>query len=144
MRRFNSQRIAIGIICVSAPLLGAGLALAATTTYTVSPVTDISASCSGQNAEVEQAADATRGYVYETWMGCNGIAFARSTDGGLTFQTPISVTGSVGSNTNSWDPAAGLPHHGHHDLRHGSRLQLLHILDRRRDDLVDPDSPRPR
>jgi len=110
MRRFKPQRIAkaIGIICVSALLLGVGLAFASGPTYTIGPVNDISASCSGQNAEVEQAADATRGYVYETWMGCNGIAFARSTDGGLTFQTPISVPGSVGSNLNSWDPAVAV------------------------------------
>jgi hypothetical protein len=38
-------------------------------------------------------------------MGCRGIAFARSTDGGRTFGTPISVPGSVGSNVNAWDPA---------------------------------------
>lgn len=75
------------------------------TVYSVSPITDISASCSGQNAEVEQAVDPKLGYVYETWMGCRGIAFARSTDGALSFETPISVPGSVGSNVNVWDPA---------------------------------------
>lgn len=74
-------------------------------TYGISPISDISASCSGQNAEVEQAVDAKLGYVYDEWMGCRGIAFARSTDGGRTFGTPISVPGSVGSNVNSWDPA---------------------------------------
>jgi hypothetical protein len=77
-------------------------------TYTIGPVTDTSASCSGQNAEVEQAADAQRGYVYEIWMGCRGIAFARSTDGGVTFQTAISVPGAVGSNVNAWDPAVAV------------------------------------
>jgi hypothetical protein len=71
----------------------------------VGPAVDVSASCSGQNAEVEQAVDTTLGYVYESWMGCRGIAFARSTDGGLTFEQPISVPGSVGSNVNAWDPA---------------------------------------
>src|SRR5213082_2075504 len=45
------------------------------------------------------------GYVYEEWMGCQGIAFARSVDGGITFSDPISLPGSVGSNVNSWDPA---------------------------------------
>jgi hypothetical protein len=83
-------------------------ALASAATYTVGPISDISASCSGQNAEVEQAVDPKSGYVYEDWMGCNGIAFARSTDGGATFQTPISVPGSVGSNVNSWDPAVAV------------------------------------
>src|SRR5881227_3409105 len=84
----------------------AGAAYAAPgATYGISPVSDISGSCSGQNAEVEQAADTRLGYVYETWMGCRGIAFARSTDGGASFSTPISVPGSVGSNVNAWDPA---------------------------------------
>ena len=83
----------------------ASAAAAAAVTYGISPISDISASGSGQNAEVEQAVDAKLGYVYDEWMGCRGIAFARSTDGGRTFGTPISVPGSVGSNVNSWDPA---------------------------------------
>ena len=89
----------MALVFAATPALGAG------TTYSVGPIADISASCSGQNAEVEQAADAKLGYVYETWMGCRGIVFARSTDGGRTFDTPISVPGSVGSNVNVWDPA---------------------------------------
>ena len=49
----------------------------------IGAITDISHRCSGQNAEVEQAIDPARGYVYEEWMGChNQIAFARSTDRG--------------------------------------------------------------
>jgi hypothetical protein len=73
--------------------------------YTIGPNVNLSASCSGQNAEVLQAVDRTLGYVYEEWMGCRGIAFSRSTDGGRTFGTPLSVPGSVGSNVNVWDPA---------------------------------------
>jgi hypothetical protein len=91
---------------VATVLAGTGSALAAPgATYSVAPVTDVSGSCSGQNAETEQAVDARLGYVYEVWMGCRGIAFARSTDGGRSFGTPISVPGSVGSNVNAWDPA---------------------------------------
>jgi hypothetical protein len=95
---------ALGFVLVFAvtPALGAG------TTYTIGPTVDISASCAGQNAEVEQAVDPAIGYVYETWMGCRGIAFARSTDGGRTFGEPLSVPGSVGSNLNSWDPAVAV------------------------------------
>jgi hypothetical protein len=79
--------------------------LAATATYTVGPISNLTTSCAGQNAEVEQAVDPKVGYVYEEWMGCSGIAFARSIDGGRSFSSPISVPGSVGSNVNAWDPA---------------------------------------
>ena len=75
--------------------------------YQQSPISMVS-SCPGQNAEVEQAVDTSHGYVYEVWMGCQGIAFARSIDGGLHFGEPITVAGSVGSNVNSWDPAVAV------------------------------------
>jgi len=55
--------------------------------------------CPGSNAEVEQA---VRGrYVYEVWMGCGGIEFARSVNGGRTFgaSKPAPDTGRL------WDPA---------------------------------------
>lgn len=79
--------------------------MAAAASYSVGPISNLTASCAGQNAEVEQAVDPALGYVYEEWMGCSGIAFARSLDGGRSFTSPISVPGSVGSNLNSWDPA---------------------------------------
>jgi hypothetical protein len=94
--------VAAVVLFAATPAFGAGA------TYSVGPVADISASCSGQNAEVEEATDPSLGYVYESWMGCRGIAFARSTDGGATFGTPISVPGSVGSNVNAWDPAVAV------------------------------------
>jgi hypothetical protein len=87
-------------------------AFASVTPFAVNSLTDISTSCAGQNAEVEQAVDQTLGYVYETWMGCSGIAFARSTDGGAHFGAPISVPGSGGSTTNSWDPAVTVAPNG--------------------------------
>lgn len=104
------------VLLTTTTLAGLSVALAAPipvlassgTAYTVGPVTDVSASCSGQNAEVEQAADPSLGYVYDIWMGCKGIAFARSTDGGLSFGAPISVPGSVGSNVNVWDPSVAV------------------------------------
>ena len=65
-------------------------------------ITDVSHACGGQNAEVEQAIDPVRGYVYEEWMGChNSIGFSRSTDGGLHFSAPLVLPGSAGG----WDPA---------------------------------------
>ena len=72
--------------------------------YKVSPIKDVS-TCRGQNAEVEQAVDARLGYVYEEWMGCRGIAFSRSADGGRTWQPPVSLPGTVGSRLDTWDPA---------------------------------------
>src|SRR5713226_4271573 len=96
------------VVFATALLVAAAPGLASAPIYTVGPVTAVSGSCSGQNAEVEQAVDLKLGYVYETWMGCKGIAFARSTHGDLAFDTPISVPGSVGSNYNSWDPAVAV------------------------------------
>ena len=88
--------------------LGSSLSSSSTSavSYTGSPISMVSAACSsGQNAEVEQAVDVALGYVYEIWMGCHGIAFARSTDGGHTWDTPLHVPMSIGSNVNAWDPA---------------------------------------
>ena len=55
--------------------------------------------CPGLNAEVEQAVDGR--FVYEVWMGCGGIEFARSVNGGRTFgpSRPAPDTGRL------WDPA---------------------------------------
>jgi hypothetical protein len=95
----------VGALAGVALLFATAPTMAGATAFSVSPIADVSASCAGQNAEVEQAVDSKLGYVYETWMGCQGIGFARSTDGGLTFDPPISVPGSAGSNVNAWDPA---------------------------------------
>src|SRR5260221_2094498 len=73
-------------------------------TYQVGPITDVS-TCGGQNAEVEQAVDPKLGYVYEEWMGCKGIAVARSANGGRTWDAPVNLPGTVGSNLNTWAPA---------------------------------------
>src|SRR5256885_6937703 len=108
--RVNRGRIVKGVAAVGVALLfGATPAFGSTPTYNVGPIANVSVSCAGQNAEVEQAVDSKLGYVYETWMGCRGIAFARSTDGGSTFGAPISVPGSGGSNGDGWDPAGPRP-----------------------------------
>jgi len=93
------------ILAVAAPLDG----LAAGATFGTGPISNLSAtSCSGSNAEVEQAVDPALGYVYEDWMGCSKIGFARSTDGGRTFGAAITLPGSIGSNLNAWDPAVAV------------------------------------
>jgi hypothetical protein len=94
---------------VGAPAAGASGAAAvagpAAAACQVGPVTGISA-CGGRNAEVEQAVDAQPGYACEEWTGCRGITFARSTDGGRTWDTPVSLPGTAGSNLSTRDPAA--------------------------------------
>ncbi len=68
--------------------------------------------CAGQNAEVEQAVDPARQYVYEAWMGCDGIGFARSTDGGRHFGDNLTIPHSADSLGPGWDPAITIGPHG--------------------------------
>src|SRR5215831_19445061 len=78
-------------LVVTAIAAGLTLTLAAQTraAYKVGPISVISQGCGGSNAEVEQATDVAHGsYVYEAWIGCGGIGFARSTNGGKTFSAP--------------------------------------------------------
>jgi len=92
----------IGLLALVSPAAGAVRSPAGAPVVARSPVTEVSRGCAGQNAEVEQAADPVRGYVYEEWMGCNNaIAFARSADGGLHFAAPVVLARSAGA----WDPA---------------------------------------
>jgi hypothetical protein len=72
------------------------------------PVSNVSASCAVRNAEVEQAVDPARNTVYEEWIGCGGIGFARSTDGGVTFGKAVALPGTTGSKTHVWDPAVAV------------------------------------
>lgn len=78
-------------------LCGAGLAGAAGHAKVV-----LVSRCGGENAEVEQAVDGR--YVYEAWIGCLGIGFARSTDGGRTF----GATKHVPDKGHLWDPAVAV------------------------------------
>ncbi len=91
-------------LLVTAAAAGLSLTLAAQTKagYTVGTISVISQGCSGSNAEVEQATDVSNGnYVYEAWIGCGGIGFVRSTNGGKTFSAPQTLPGSSGA----WDPS---------------------------------------
>jgi hypothetical protein len=93
-------------IAIAAGLLVTGAAPAnAISTFTVGSISNVSGACSSQNAEAEQAVDpGGAGYVYEVWMGCQGIGFARSTNGGATFGAPISLPGAGSSASTTWDP----------------------------------------
>ena len=78
----------------------------AAVTYHVGSIQEISHGCDG-SAEVEQAADPTQSkYVYEAWIGCGGIGFARSTDGGVRFSAPIAMP--LSQSSFSWDPSVAV------------------------------------
>ncbi len=76
----------------------------------IGPIAEISRGCPGQNAEAEQAVDGR--YVYVAWIGCDGIGFARSTNGGRSFGKPVTVPGSVGHGFLTSGIGSGLPKYG--------------------------------
>lgn len=64
-------------------------------------------SCPGYSAEPVQAVDGQ--YVYEAWIGCRGIGFTRSTDGGRTFHRAKSVPlATLPPHRSEWDPAVAV------------------------------------
>jgi len=104
---------ALAVLASSVVALAAPAAAQAAATYSVGPISNLTnSSCSGSNAEVEQAVDPSNGYIYEDWMGCSKIAFSRSTDGGKTFSDAFTLPGSIGSNFNAWDPAVAVARDG--------------------------------
>lgn len=70
--------------------------------YAISPVSQITGSCPFGGDEIEQAVDGR--YVYEEWIGCGGIGFAASADGGLHFGKPVVLKGS----RFGWDPSVAV------------------------------------
>ena len=84
------------------------MAVHATGYHSSTPV-NISSSCSAQNAETIQASDPAVNGVYDAWMGCKGIGFASSLDGGTTWSVPQTLIGSAGQKGGrSWDPAVAV------------------------------------
>ncbi len=93
-RRMRS--VLIGAVVLFGTAFGSGSALAAgTATYGIGAISNVSGACARQNAEVEQAVDPHGNFVYELWMGCNGIGFARSTNGGNSFGPPLAMPGTT-------------------------------------------------
>jgi hypothetical protein len=85
-----------------ASLSGPAVESAATVTYSVGPIRDISVGCPG-TGDISDAVDASRDYVYQEFEGCdhgNGIGFARSTTGGDSYTPPVALPDSSGG----WDP----------------------------------------
>ncbi|HLX50268.1 MAG TPA: carbohydrate binding domain-containing protein [Streptosporangiaceae bacterium] len=84
--------VMLGLVGVAAAVPAAQAAAA--------PVVEVSGNCGGQNAEVEEAT-AAPALIYQVWIGCGGIGFARSTDGGASYGAAVEMPGSGGG----WDPA---------------------------------------
>lgn len=70
----------------------------------IGPITDISRGLAGDNAEVEAAAPRRSRYVYDEWIAARGIGFARSTDSGRSFDSPVLLPRSSGG----WDPSVAV------------------------------------
>jgi len=81
---------------------------------TPAPTQTLISACAGHNAEVEEAT-APPDYVYADWIGCGGIGFARSPDGGKTWGPAVTVPGSADNaaiRPTSWDPAIAVAANG--------------------------------
>ncbi|MGI9006031.1 MAG: hypothetical protein ACR2FU_07505, partial [Streptosporangiaceae bacterium] len=75
-------------------------------------VREVSRGCAGSNSEPISAA-AGPAYVYVVWIGCGGIGFARSADGGAHFGKATLVPGSRSGTTRStWDPSVAVARDG--------------------------------
>ena len=102
LRRLLASGAAVGAVLLTTGMASPGTAAG----VRVGPITEISHGCGGQNAEVEQAT--WHRFVYEAWIGCNGIGFVRSADGGRSWTAPVTMPGSA----NGWDPAVAVAPEG--------------------------------
>jgi hypothetical protein len=102
----HSSRWMVTAILAVAAIPSLAAAAAGGVTYQIGSIQEVSQGC-GPSAEVEQAVDLTNSkYVYEAWIGCGGIGFARSTNGGVTFLPPIAMPES--QSYFSWDPTVAV------------------------------------
>lgn len=105
-RLLSGVLTAAAIVLVTAMSAPAAVAPGTARHVQPGPGTDVSHACPGQNAEVEQAS--WHRYVYVAWIGCGGIGFSRSADGGRTWSAPVEMAGSA----NGWDPAVAVAPEG--------------------------------
>ena len=97
-RVLGAPVLVLSILVVSTSALTGGSPAGASSTISVGPITDVSAACPNQNEEAEQAVGPSGSKeVYEVWSGCQGIGYARSTDGGASFSPAVTLPGSTGS-----------------------------------------------
>jgi len=123
VRRRRPRRVLRGLTVLGAALTvavvtaipaagaaAAGQSVLGTHRSHVGPISEVSRGCPGRNAEAEQAVDGR--YVYVAWIGCDGIGFARSVNGGRSFGRPVTVPGSVGHGFHRSGIGIGLPKYG--------------------------------
>ena len=92
---------AAGLASQAAPST-TGQPSAASVSYSVGPVSDVSVGCP-DTGDISEAVDHTRDYVYQEFEGCDhddGIGFARSVNGGNSYAAPAALPDSDGG----WDP----------------------------------------
>lgn len=75
-------------IAVAVPLGLWGVAAVVPSAQAAESIVEVSGNCGGQNAEVEEATAAPDS-IYLVWIGCGGIGYSRSTDGGATFSAAV-------------------------------------------------------
>lgn len=75
-------------IAVAVPLGLWGVAAVVPSARAAGSIVEVSGNCGGQNAEVEEATAAPDS-IYLVWIGCGGIGYSRSTDGGATFSAAV-------------------------------------------------------
>ena len=94
--------VAATALLAAAPALGAVPAPEGGLAYSVGPITTVSVGCPG-TGDVAEAVDPIHDFVYQEFEGCgkgNAIGFARSTNGGESYDSPVALPGSYGG----WDP----------------------------------------
>jgi hypothetical protein len=96
---------AVSAVAVTVPAAAATVSRGASATKPI-----LVSRCAGRNAEVEEAMSGNN--VYVEWIGCDGIGFARSTNGGRTYGSAVELPGSAPSVCSvlscriySWDPS---------------------------------------
>ena len=111
--RFEAMRwraYAVGAVAAGLVLASAGTAIGAigASGPSVGRAVLVSRGCAGQNAEVETAIDPATSTLYEEWIGCGGIGFASSSNGGASFTPGFELPRSGFG----WDPAIAVGPHG--------------------------------
>ncbi len=126
----RTRAMAFGVVFLTVFMLGvagsppvrAATPASYTSNPTVGPMVEVNGTLGFYNAEVESAVDPVTGYVYDLWMWAypyGGMGFARSRDGGHTWDPAFVVPGgqdfydfTTGAYSLNWDPAIAVSSDG--------------------------------